>query len=101
MPVSMPSLHPRSPTVRGVPANNSTVTRYCRKDVTKPGGDRLVDAVVAYGSAEGIAQRLRQHVAAGADHVAVQVVESDRLLPVLTALAAPLGLDSQAPPAGR
>lgn len=61
-------------------------------DITKPGSDKLIDAVIAYGSAEQIAQRLHEHVAAGADHVAVQVVESDQLLPVLTALARPLGL---------
>jgi probable F420-dependent oxidoreductase len=64
-------------------------------DLTKPGSDALIDAVIAYGSAEQIAQRLQQHVASGADHVAVQVVEGDQLLPVLTALAGPLGLDSQ------
>jgi probable F420-dependent oxidoreductase len=66
------------------------------EDLIKPGSDKLIDAVIAYGSADQIAQRLRQHVAAGADHVAVQVVEGGSLLPVLSALAVPLGLSSTA-----
>jgi hypothetical protein len=56
---------------------------FTDEDVTKPGSDRLVDSVVAYGTADQIAQRLQEHVAAGADHVAVQVVEAEQLLPVL------------------
>jgi len=63
-------------------------------DITKPGSDKLVDAVVAYGTADQIAQRLQEHIAAGADHVPVQVTDADQLLPVLTALAGPLGLKS-------
>lgn len=69
---------------------------FTEEDITKPGSDKLVDAVIAYGSADQIAQRLREHVAAGADHVAVQVVERGELLPVLSALAGPLGLQSRA-----
>lgn len=69
---------------------------FSDEDLARPGSDKLVDAVIAYGSAEQIAQRLQQHVAAGADHVAVQVVEGGSLLPVLGALATPLGLTSKA-----
>jgi probable F420-dependent oxidoreductase len=62
-------------------------------DVAKPGGDRLVDAVVAYGTVEAIAARLREHLDAGADHVPVQVLTSpDKVLDALTELAGPLGL---------
>ena len=62
-------------------------------DVAKPGSDALVDAVVAYGTAEQIAQRLQQHLAAGADHVPVQVLTGrDKLVSALTELAGPLGL---------
>ena len=42
-------------------------------DVTGP-SDALVDAIVAWGSHDDIAARLRAHLDAGADHVAVQVV---------------------------
>ena len=62
-------------------------------DVAKPGSDRLVDAVVAYGTPEAIAARLTQHLDAGADHVPVQVLTSpDKLVPALAELAGPLGL---------
>ncbi|KDE98842.1 F420-dependent oxidoreductase [Mycolicibacterium aromaticivorans JS19b1 = JCM 16368] len=62
-------------------------------DVAKPGSDRLVDAVVAYGTPEAIAARLTQHLEAGADHVPVQVLtSSDKLVDALAALVGPLGL---------
>jgi probable F420-dependent oxidoreductase len=62
-------------------------------DVAKPGSDKLIDAVVAYGTADDIAKRLGEHLSAGADHVAIQVLGgSDKLLPTLTELAGPLGL---------
>src|ERR1700741_992021 len=43
-------------------------------DVARPGSDKLVDAFVAYGTTEGIARRLTQHIDAGANHVAIQVL---------------------------
>jgi probable F420-dependent oxidoreductase len=62
-------------------------------DVAEPGSDRLVDAVVAYGTPDEIAGRLKQHIAAGADHVPVQVLTGpDKLVPALAELAGPLGL---------
>jgi probable F420-dependent oxidoreductase len=39
--------------------------------------DRLVDAIVAWGSLDDIAARIRAHHDAGADHVCVQVLPSD------------------------
>jgi probable F420-dependent oxidoreductase len=62
-------------------------------DVAKPGSDKLIDAVVAYGTPEDIAKRLGEHLEAGADHVTIQVLGGgDKLLPTLTELAGPLGL---------
>jgi probable F420-dependent oxidoreductase len=66
---------------------------FTDKDVAKPGSDRLIDELVAYGSADDIATRLNEHLDAGADHVTIQVLGGwDKLLPTLTELAGPLGL---------
>ena len=66
---------------------------FTDEDVATPGSDRLVDAVVAYGTTDAIAARLKEHLAAGADHVPVQVLTSpDKLVPALVELAGPLGL---------
>lgn len=63
------------------------------RDVRAPGSDRLIDAVVAHGTAEDIAARLGEHLAAGADQVTIQVLGGwKQLLPTLTELAGPLGL---------
>ena len=73
--------------------NNWLRLGFTEDDVRKPGSDRLIDALVAYGSPESIAQRLGEHLEAGADHVAVQVLGAqpeDGLLAALSALARPL-----------
>ncbi|CRZ16042.1 LLM class F420-dependent oxidoreductase [Mycolicibacterium neworleansense] len=73
--------------------NNWRRLGFTEDDIAKPGSDKLIDAVVAHGTAENIASRLRQHVANGADHVAIQVLGGpDKLIPTLTELAGPLGL---------
>lgn len=73
--------------------NNWRRLGFTEDDIAKPGSDRLIDAVVAHGDAEAIAARLRQHLEAGADHVAIQVLGGwDALIPTLTELAGPLGL---------
>ncbi|MDX1884527.1 LLM class F420-dependent oxidoreductase [Mycolicibacterium sp. 120270] len=73
--------------------NNWKRLGFTDNDLAKPGSDRLIDAVVAYGTPEDIARRLNQHLEAGADHVAIQVLGGwDALLPTLTELAGPLGL---------
>jgi probable F420-dependent oxidoreductase len=41
------------------------------------GSDRLIDATVAWGDADAIAARVREHLEAGADHVCVQFVHGD------------------------
>jgi len=43
-------------------------------DLAGTGTDRLVDALVAHGEADAVAHQLTEHVRAGADHVAVQLV---------------------------
>ena len=66
---------------------------FTDEDVAKPGSDRLVDAVVAYGTPDEIAARLKEHISAGADHVPVQVLTGpDKLVTALAELAGPLGL---------
>ncbi|MDT5337305.1 MAG: hypothetical protein QOD90_2810 [Mycobacterium sp.] len=73
--------------------NNWKRLGFTDADVAKPGSDELVDAVVAYGTVEAVAARLSEHIAAGADHVPVQVLTgTDKLVPALAELAGPLGL---------
>ena len=75
--------------------NNWLRLGFSEDDVRKPGSDRLIDAVVAYGTPEAIAARLNEHLEAGADHVAIQVLDGwtpETLLPALSELAGPLGL---------
>lgn len=73
--------------------NNWKRLGFGDEDVAKPGSDRLVDAVVAYGTVDAIAARLKQHLDAGADHVPVQVLTGpDKLVAALAELAGPLGL---------
>lgn len=75
--------------------NNWLRLGFTQDDVRKPGSDRLIDAVVAHGTPEAIARRLGEHLAAGADHVAIQVLgtsNDETLLTALRELAGPLGL---------
>ena len=73
--------------------NNWKRLGFTDGDVAPPGSDKLIDAVVAHGTAEAIAARLAEHLDNGADHVTIQVLGGgDRLLPTLTELAGPLGL---------
>lgn len=73
--------------------NNWKRLGFSDDDVARPGSDRLVDAVVAHGTPEAIAARLKQHLDAGADHVPVQVLtKAENLVPALAELAGPLGL---------
>ena len=73
--------------------NNWKRLGFTDADVAKPGSDALVDAVVAHGSTEAIAARLKQHLDAGANHVPVQVLTgTDKLVAALADLAGPLGL---------
>ncbi|MGH3643813.1 MAG: LLM class F420-dependent oxidoreductase [Mycobacterium sp.] len=74
--------------------NNWKRLGFTDSDVAAPGSDALIDALVAYGSTDAIAARLKEHLAAGATHVPVQVLTGpDKLIPSLTELAGPLGLN--------
>jgi probable F420-dependent oxidoreductase len=67
---------------------------FAEDDINRPGSDRLVDALVAYGTPEQIAARLKEHLDAGADHVPVQILTKDEnLVSALAELAGPLGLE--------
>jgi len=55
-------------------ANNWRRLGFGDEEVTGSGSDRLLDAAFAWGSAEAIATRVREHLDAGADHVCVQVI---------------------------
>ena len=44
------------------------------EDLSDGGSDALIDALVAHGSAGQVAARLTEHLAAGADHVCVQLL---------------------------
>lgn len=73
--------------------NNWKRLGFTDDEVSRPGSDRLVDAVVAYGTPDTIAARLNEHLLAGADHVPIQVLtEDDNLVSALTELAKPLRL---------
>ncbi|HJQ05474.1 MAG TPA: LLM class F420-dependent oxidoreductase [Nocardioides sp.] len=68
-----------------LPNYTSNVRRLGWDDADLAGGgsDRLVDAIVAWGSVDAIATRVQEHLDAGADHVPVQVLIDDiRGLPI-------------------
>ena len=62
-------------------ANNLLRLGFEQADIDGgPGGgpsNRLVDAIVAWGTPDRIAARIREHLDAGADHVGVQVLGDD------------------------
>jgi len=71
---------------RGLLAFYMTLPNYLRawerlgfgpEDLAEGGSDRMVDAVVAWGGPEAIAERVRAHLEAGADHVCLQVLDPD------------------------
>lgn len=55
--------------------NNLRRIGFTEADWENGGSDRLVDAIVAWGTEEQIAARVAEHHAAGADHVCVQVLK--------------------------
>ncbi|SDE39521.1 LLM class F420-dependent oxidoreductase [Rhodococcus tukisamuensis] len=61
---------------------------FTADELADGGSDRVIDALVAHGDAPSIAARLTEHLDAGANHVAVQVLPYDRdEVPALAALA--------------
>jgi probable F420-dependent oxidoreductase len=63
-------------------SNNLRRLGFGEDDLAGGGSDRLVDAVVAWGEADDIAGRVRQHFGAGANHVCVQVIAPAESFPV-------------------
>lgn len=63
-------------------------------DLSDGGSDALIDALVAHGSGEQVAAQLRAHLAAGADHVCVQLLTASDagLVDTYRQLARALGL---------
>ncbi|MEV6863976.1 LLM class F420-dependent oxidoreductase [Streptosporangium subroseum] len=57
--------------------NNLLRLGFGEDDFRDGGSDRLVDAVFALGDADAIAERAADFLAAGADHLAIQVVTDD------------------------
>ena len=58
--------------------NNLRRIGWSDDELTGSGSARLVDALVANGSAETVAERVGMHREAGADHVCVQLLGPDR-----------------------
>ena len=64
--------------------NNLLKFGYTEQDIADGGSDRLIDAVIPHGSPEHIAEAIRAHLDAGADHVCLQPLgtgRADRGLP--------------------
>lgn len=58
--------------------NNLLRLGFTEEDRADGGSDRLVDAIVVWGTADDVAARVKAHHDAGADHVCVQVLNEDR-----------------------
>jgi probable F420-dependent oxidoreductase len=81
--------------------NNLHRMGFTDEDMADGGSDRLVDALVAHGTPETIADRLAAHLDAGADEVAIQILTpgpDDDLRPDLPVLAAALEAYDVEPP---
>jgi probable F420-dependent oxidoreductase len=68
---------------------------WSEADIANGGSDALIDALVLHGSADQVAAGLREHLAAGADHVVIQLLTKDDgefLVPGYQELATALGL---------
>jgi probable F420-dependent oxidoreductase len=57
--------------------NNWRRLGFTDNDLVGHGSDRLVDALVAWGDVEVVTQRVNGHLDAGADHVCLQVFDSE------------------------
>jgi probable F420-dependent oxidoreductase len=69
-------------------------------DLVPGGSDRLIDAVVAWGGVDAVADRVRAHLDAGADHVALHVLPARRGLSVADAWHQLAQLNQTTAPAG-
>jgi probable F420-dependent oxidoreductase len=57
-------------------ANNLLRSGFSEEDVSSV-SDRLFDAIIAWGDEDAVLARVNEHLAAGADHVCVQVLTAD------------------------
>ena len=57
-------------------ANNLLRSGFTQDDLDSV-GDRLFDAIIAWGDEDAIARRIDEHKQAGADHVCVQALTAD------------------------
>ena len=57
-------------------ANNLLRSGFSEDDLSSV-SDRLFDAIIAWGDEEAVLRRVQEHLAAGADHVCVQVITAD------------------------
>jgi len=91
--VSDPYLH------RSNYVNNLRRHGYSADDLADGGSDRLIDDLVPNGAPEAIAARLGEHLEAGADHVAVQILHepAESPMPGYRALSKPLQVWDSAP----
>jgi probable F420-dependent oxidoreductase len=61
--------------------NNLQRLGYDQSEIDNGGSDRIVDDIVAWGDSAKIMRRVDEHIAAGADHVCIQVLTADRRVP--------------------
>ncbi len=75
-------------TYLALPAYRRNLERqgWSAADCAGAGSDRLFDALIAWGPADLVAARVREQLAAGADHVVVQAFTPGRTAPLLTEL---------------
>jgi probable F420-dependent oxidoreductase len=74
-------------------ANNLRRLGWSDDDLAGTGSDRLIDAVIVCGDVDAIVARVRAHLAAGADHVCLQLradASSDTALGALAEIGAAL-----------
>jgi probable F420-dependent oxidoreductase len=66
-------------TYLGLPNYTNNLRRFGwgDADLSDGGSDALVDAIVAWGDEDAIVARVQDHLAAGADHVCLQVLTTD------------------------
>jgi len=57
--------------------NNFLRLGFQEGDFSNGGSDKLIDAVIAWGDLKTVVNRVREHHAAGADHVCVQMLTDD------------------------
>ena len=51
---------------------------WAEDDLANGGSDKLVDAIVAWGSADDVLTRVQAHIDAGADHVCIQTLRANQ-----------------------